>query len=194
MSSSNVINTIEDELKKLLEGRGDIGDEEKKILWGKDPPTIEFEPPKEKTGNIIYIFLYQIIENVHLKNEELQRIDTFHLQHPPLSLDLFYMVTPYGKDKNILLGRIMQIFHDHPLLILENSNGTEEEVKILFHPISLDDLTKIWSTFKDEPYQMSVSYMVTPVRIDSTVQVDVTPVMAKRMEYSYIQSKKEERA
>lgn len=192
MSNFNVILTIENELKKLL--GEDMSEEDKRLYWGIDPPTIEFKHPEKKSGDIIYIFLYQINENVHLKNEELQRIDKLHLQPPSLNLDLFYLVTPYGNNKNVLLGRLMQIFHDNPVLLLIDNSGMEEEVKILFQQISLDDLTKIWGTFKDEPFHMSVSYMVTPVRIDSKVPVEVVPVIAKGMEYSQLQFKKEERA
>ncbi len=192
MSNFNVIQTIENELKKLL--GEDMSDEDKKLLWCIDPPAIEFKHPEKKSGDIIYIFLYQVNENVHLKNEELQRIDNLHLQLPSLSLDLFYLVTPYGNNKNVLLGRLMQIFHDNPLLLLNDSMGIEEEVKILIQQISLDDHIKIWSTFKDEPYHLSVSYMVTPVRIDSNIPEEVYPVIAKGMEYSQLQLKKEERA
>lgn len=194
MSTSSAIKIVEYELKKLL---GAIKKEEYKEyrekLWaGISPiPDFEFKPPHKSNTNRVYIFLYQILENVHLKNEEPQRINYLQLQPPSLNLDLYYLIVLYGDNKNEILGRIMQIFHDHARLILTNGNGVEEEVRILLNPLSLDDLTKIWGTFKDEFFTLSVSYMVTPVRIESAVPMDITPVMAKRMEY-YIKKRNDD--
>lgn len=188
---------------------GDIGETLKKLLeddpWtGISPtPEITFKSPKEirddgGSTNKVSIFLYQILENPYLKNEEPERIDDTHLQSPPQFLDLLYLVTPYSDDKTqekIIMGKVMQIFFDNAVLTgtaLQGAlSGTDEEIKLFFNPISLDDLTKIWSAFQEVAYRLSISYMVTPIRIDSTRQTGMRRVVSKEMNHSYMVSKGE---
>lgn len=187
---------------------GDIGETLKKILeddpWtGISPmPEITFKSPKEVkddggSTNKVSIFLYQILENHYLKNEEPQRISDTELKPPPLSMDLLYLVTPYSDDKTqekYILGKVMQIFHDNAILtgtILQGAlSGTDEEIKLLFNPISLDDLTKIWSAFQDVAYRLSVAYMVTPIRIDSSREMGMQRVVSKEINHSYMVPKR----
>ncbi len=198
MSDFTVIGDIGETLKKLLDDPD---------LWtGITPvPEITFKSPKEikddgGSTNKVSLFLYQILENHYLKNEEPQRISDTELKLPPLSLDLLYLVTPYSDDKTqekIILGKVMQIFHDNAVLtgtVLQGSlSGTDEEIKLLFNPISLDDLTKIWSAFKDVAYRLSVSYLVTPIRIDSTREIGMQRVVSKEMGYYYAMQKGEKK-
>jgi hypothetical protein len=189
---------------------GDIGETLKKLLeddpWtGISPrPEITFKSPKEITDdggstNKVSLFLYQIHENPYLKNEEPLRVDNSHLHIPPLILDLLYLVTPYSDDKTqekYILGKVMQIFYDNAVLtgtVLQGSlSGTDEEIKLLFNPIVLDDLTKIWSAFHQEvSYRLSVSYMVTPIKIDSTREFGMQRVVLKEMSHSYMAPKSE---
>lgn len=187
---------------------GDIGETLKKILeddpWtGISPmPEITFKSPKEVkddggSTNKVSIFLYQILENHYLKNEEPQRISDTELKPPPLSMDLLYLVTPYSNDKTqekYILGKVMQIFHDNAILtgtILQGAlSGTDEEIKLLFNPISLDDLTKIWSAFQDVAYRLSVAYMVTPIRIDSSREMGMQRVVSKKMDHAYMEPRR----
>ena len=181
---------------------GDIGETLKKLLeddpWtGISPkPEITFKSPKEikddgGSTNKISLFLYQIHENPHLRNEEPLRVNDSHLQTPPEVLDLLYLVTPYSDDKTqekYILGKVMQIFYDHAVLsgtaLQGGLAGLDEEIKLLFNPISLDDLTKIWSAFQDVAYRLSVSYLVTPVKIDSTSQIGMQRVLSKQMNHA----------
>jgi hypothetical protein len=181
---------------------GDIGETLKKLLdddpWtGISPkPEITFKSPKEikddgGSANKVSLFLYQIVENPHLKNEEPLRVDDSRLQTAPLALDLLYLVTPYSDDKTqekYILGKVIQIFYDNGILsgtILQGSlSGSDEEIRLVSHAISLDDLTKIWSAFQDVAYRLSVAYMVTPVRIDSTRELGVQRVVSKEMNHA----------
>jgi len=187
---------------------GDVGETLKKLLeddpWtGISPkPEITFKSPKEikddgGSPNKVSLFLYQILENPHLRNEEPQRIDDAHLRFPPIVLDLFYLVTPYSDDKTqekFILGKVMQIFHDNMILsgsILQGSlSGTDEELRLISHPISLDDLTKIWSAFQEVAYRLSVSYLVTPVKIDSILQSGIQRVLSKEMNHAYMERRR----
>ncbi len=190
---------------------GDIGETLKQLLeddpWtGISPkPEITFKSPKEikddgGSPNKVSLFLYQILENPYLKNEEPQRIDDTRLQSPPMSLDLLYLVTPYSDDKTqekFILGKVMQIFFDNAILtgtVLQGSlSGTDEEIKLLFNPISLDDLTKIWSAFQEVAYRLSISYLVTPVKIDSKREMGMQRVVSKEIGYYYAMQKGEKK-
>ena len=189
-------------------GIGDIGETLKKLLkddpWtGISPkPEVTFKSPKEikddgGTANTVSLFLYQILENPHMKNEEGIRVNDAQLQIPPLVLDLFYLVTPYSEDKTqekYILGKVMQIFYDHAILagtVLQGSlAGADEELRLVAHPLSLDDLTKIWSAFQEVAYRLSVAYLVTPVRIDSARLTGMQRVVAKELPQAFMEGKK----
>lgn len=187
---------------------GDVGETLKKLLeddpWtGISPkPDITFKSPKEikdegGSTNKVSIFLYQILENPYLKNEEPMRVGDTQLKTPPLVLDLLYLVTPYSEDKTqekYILGKVMQIFYDNAILtgsVLQGTlSGTDEEIKLLFNPISLDDLTKIWGAFQEVGYRLSVSYMVTPIKIDSTREMGMQRVVSKEMNQAYMEPRR----
>lgn len=185
---------------------GDIGETLKKLLeddpWtGIAPkPEVTFKSPKEikddgGSTNKVSLFLYQIHENPHLRNEEPLRVSDSQLRTPPQVLDLLYLVTPYSDDKTqekYILGKVMQIFYDNATLsgtaLQGVLAGSDEEIKLLLNAISLDDLTKIWSAFQDVAYRLSVAYLVTPVRIDSTRELDLQRVVSKQMNHSFMAS------
>ncbi len=186
MSDANILRNVGNTLKSLLEDA---------VLWGEgnEKPNIVFDSPKklQNSKNTISLFLYQIMENPHLRNEEPRRgQDTTQLIFPPLSLDLLYLVVPYGSDdvgELTILGKVMQRFFDNPILpsdqIQKGIKEEDGEIKLLLNPISLDDQTKIWSAFQDVGYRSSVSYMVTPVRIDSARELSVHRVGSKESNY-----------
>ncbi len=188
MSDFTVIGDVGETLKKLLEDDPWIGISPR--------PEITFKSPKEVkddsgSSNKVSLYLYHIQENSYLKNTEPVKTNDSLIKIPPLSLDLYYLITPYSDDKTqekYILGKVMQIFHDNAILtgtVLQGSlSGTDNELKIIFSPVSLDDLTKIWSAFQDVAYRLSVTYMVTPVRIDSTVTEAVSRVISKDTTYS----------
>ncbi len=191
---------------------GDIGETLQGLLeddpWeGIDPtqkPEITFKSPKEikdepgNTDNLVSIFLYHIQVNPYQRNEEPIRIDANNVQLPPLSVDLFYIVTPYSEDKTdekYILGKVMQIFNDNSKLygsiLRGNLEGTDEEFKLLFSTVSLDNLARVWDAFQEAAYRLSVGYMVPAVRIDSTRELGISRVVSKQLEGSYKVPKRE---
>lgn len=187
MSDFTVIGDISKTLQKLLQNDP----------WTDIFPTPEiiFKSPKEiddkpdgGNDNKISLFLYQILENPHLKNHEPLRNDDSHLQMPPFICDLLYLITAYGKDEvheKYIMGKVMQIFHDHTILsgsVLQGTlSETDEKIRLVFNPISLDDLTKIWNTFHDVGYRPSLSYLVTPIQIDSVRKASIQRVISKEI-------------
>lgn len=141
------------------------------------------------------LFLYSVMENPHLKNQEMRTLSPTQLAYPPLTLDLYYLLTAHASTQDTdgtlqeheILGRAMRIFSDNGILsgtTLQGSlTGTDEDLRIVLNPMSLDDVNKIWTTFQEVPYRLSVSYLVTPVRIDSTRSISAQRVVSKEMNY-----------
>jgi hypothetical protein len=106
--------------------------------------------------------------------------------NPPLPLNLFYLVTAYGEANDAtkpsgheLLGAAMSILHDHPILGADEIRTATlgplpasdldrqiERVRLTYHPISLDELSKLWTGFAS-PYRLSAAYEAAVVLIES---------------------------
>lgn len=200
---SNSISDIEETLIELL--RADMSEINIK------PEEIQLLSPSDAAGKDVRLalYLYSIIETPSLKNEPMQIVDIKknEMQRPPLTLDLYFMLTCYPKlgendfDKRShedrqVLGRAMRVFYDHGILkgsVLKGGLAdTIEEVRISLNPINLEDLTRIWSVFPDTPYRTSVSYLVTPTRVQSLRKSSTQRVVSREAGYSgMINSKKE---
>ncbi|WP_298685462.1 DUF4255 domain-containing protein [uncultured Methanomethylovorans sp.] len=151
------------------------------------------------------LFLYQILENAHLKNQEMQVPDPAKVMFPPQILELYYMLTSHvssgeqdktekALEEHRVLGRALQVLHDNSILsgsLLKGSLDRSDELHIALTSPTLDDLTKIWTTFAGRPFRPSVCYVVTPVRIDSTRTMSVQRVITKEMDYMQMVKKKE---
>lgn len=147
------------------------------------------------------LFLYQVVENAYLKNQEMQALNSDTLAYPPLTLDLYYLLTTYGSaqisdrtdralEAHKILGRAMRMLYDNAILrgsLLRGSlAGTNEELRLTLHPLSLEDTNRLWSSFPDEPYRLSVCYVVTPVKIDTTRRMEVRRTIERDIGYYQI--------
>ena len=111
------------------------------------PNAVTLQSPKvlEEDVNLnrVSLFLYQIIENAYLKNQPMERINGGQLKYPPLSLNLYYLLTPYagetsdirGWDIHTILGRAMQVFYDNALLEGPALSDILEEIEIRLEDI-----------------------------------------------------------
>jgi Pvc16 N-terminal domain len=165
-----------------------------------NPDTIVLLSPADvEDQNIrLTLFLYSVMENAFLRNQHMRDVDASHQQYPPLSLDLYYLLTSYASaqiqdrtertlEEHRLLGRAMQVLYDHAIVrgsALQGSlAGTSDELRLVLNPLSLEDLNRIWSVFPNRSYRPSISYMVTPVTIDSTRTTETRRVIARHLEY-----------
>jgi hypothetical protein len=143
------------------------------------------------SGNRLSLWLYQIAENEFTKNAPMVRstsVDargqTVHRSAaPPLSLDLFYLLTPFGLSAEadlLILGQCMQAVYDSSRLTLVTAttgpNRVLEDVGITWCRRSLEELSRIWEALQ-EPYRLSVCYQVRVTHIDSQVLADLQPVV-----------------
>lgn len=154
----------------------------------------------------VNLFLYRATENGALKNQMIPgQGHPSEYGHPPLSLVLHYMLTAYGAtDDNglvnetrahFLLGGAMRVLHDYtvitdglmtvnspPTQILDsNLRGEFEHIKICLDPISLEDLSKVWTALT-RPYRLSAAYTVSVVQIESRrLKTLAAPVLTRRI-------------
>lgn len=143
------------------------------------------------------LFLFQVHENAHMKNQEMQIVDPTRLKYPPLNLDLYYMLTSYPssgiqdktertKEEHSILGRAMQVIYDNSILngsVLRGSLAeNNEELHISLFPLSMDDMTKIWTTFQEKTFKPSICYIVSPAKIESTREKVTHRVVERKLE------------
>lgn len=158
------------------------------------PDSITLVSPGEIEGkdNVrLSLFLYQVSENSELKNQEMENMGASRQKAPPLALDLNYMLTSYPspgiqdrtertQEEHSILGRAMQVLHGNPILtgsVLKGSlSAYDNELHVMVTSMSLDDMSKIWSTFKEKSFRPSVCYLVTSVKIESTLEKSITRV------------------
>ncbi len=134
------------------------------------------------------LFLYEVRENTYLKNQELET--STGRKRPPLPLDLYYMLTTYAPsqmvdrteatlEEYLILGRAMQVFAENAILtdphLRGSLMGSGERFRILFNPIPIDEMARIWNAFHTRPFKLSVCYLVTPAVIEVGKEESIPP-------------------
>ena len=85
--------------------------------------------------------------------------------------------------------QIMRAFYDSPILsgshiMREELDKTGNlELKISFNQMSLEEINHLRSQFSGKPYRLSLSYLVSPVRIPSSIEEEEQLVQVKDAEY-----------
>lgn len=163
---------------------------------GKDVPGAEVRSGRpDSAGNAtpptrVNLYLYQVAPNAALRNSDLpaRSPDGQLLDRPQLALDLHYLLSFYGAEETLepqrLLGSAVRTLNARPVLTrqmirdalsdaalsyLAGSNLADQVELIRFTPLplTLDELSKLWSVFFQTPYALSVAYQGTVVLIES---------------------------
>src|SRR5947209_10728758 len=113
MSDYVVIGDVSETLLKVLRDRlsGLVASDHITLA---SPAEVELD-----TSPWLTLFLYQVLENHHMKNEPMERVDSSRLRQPPLVVDLLYLVVPYAQSReneHQILGRVLQVFASEPVL------------------------------------------------------------------------------
>jgi hypothetical protein len=183
MSTTTAIGDVTRSLADLLaneqEPRGSFG------VSLKSPADEEID----ENNPTVNLYLFRIEENPFAKNRAWQPVGDDVLHKTPLSLNLFYVVTPYAKqqeDGHRVLGQAMRIFYDHaildPVLLGEPLQHTADALKLDLCPFNLEDLTRVWNAF-NKPYRLSVCYQARIVFIDSAVDTKAVRVTEKENQH-----------
>ena len=141
------------------------------------------------TNNQLNLFLYMVVRNAAFVAADMPRqVLPGEIGFPPLPLNLYYLITAFGRDDDTaqpfgheLLGKAMSIIHDHAVLssaditaatqvLLPGSDLAQqlERLRITFHPLSIDELAKLWTGFSMQ-YRLSAAYEVSVTLISSTL-------------------------
>ena len=85
----------------------------------------------------------------------------------PWRLRLHCLVTAFGsKEDQVsggenelrLLGEVLRIFHEKPILDLVEVDGEQVRTQVVFQPLSTDEINHLWSTQGDVGYRPSLAY------------------------------------
>jgi hypothetical protein len=159
-------------------------------ITAQPPDTIINENPPQDGLNI---FLYHIEPNTGYRNADLPiRNSAGNLvNRPRLGINLHYMLTALAANDDDLraheiLASAIRILHETPVLTREmvlsalatppNTNpelsGSDlayqiELVKITPYGLTLEEISKVWASFFQINYRVSVTYVATVVLLDS---------------------------
>ncbi len=177
MSVSTAIGLVSASLRNLLVGEMHLSPAIPVTILAPD------EPGGDQRVNL---FLYKIEENAFLKNEDWKPKpgNSNQLVPPPLSLNLYYLMTPYARNDpqtgNVtaheILGEAMRVFYENPVIPqdhLETDLKTaREQFRIVYNALDPEELSRLWTTFA-QPFRLSVRYQI------STVQLDMLPAQER---------------
>lgn len=175
MSASSAIGSVSASIRNLLDGEMDL----------QPPVRVTILSPDESRGGPrrLNIYLYKVHENPFLRNQDWQ-VDpnnSSQLIPPPLSLNLYYLITPFAGSDNdvvvgnsqthIILGEAMRVLYEHPIIpegyLDGDLDAAREQIKITQNTLDMEELSQVWSTFST-PFHLSVLYEVSVVQLDQS--------------------------
>ncbi|MBZ5523729.1 MAG: DUF4255 domain-containing protein [Acidobacteriia bacterium] len=132
---------------------------------------------------LIHLYLYRVEQNPFFTNSDEIMTSPTVLSGPPVGLNLFYLITPYGPnqlDIQVTLGEVIKVFNDSPAIPPANYDpsltNVIEELKVIPHMLTLDQMTELARVFGQRHYRLSVTYEVCVVLVDSAVTRTVSRV------------------
>ena len=151
------------------------------------------------------LWLYQVLPNEHLRNQPFIRrtasgppaVDDLQF-YPPLSLNLFYLLTPSIQDAGgasdqladqRVLGRAMQVLHDQSQLYMPNRQAPEaaHELHLSLAPRTVDEIAQVWEAMQ-QPYRLSVCYEVRAVQVDSERRLAGGRIVERRTDFAEVEA------
>jgi hypothetical protein len=137
----------------------------------------------------VSLWMYRVLRDADRLNQPNTRLNPSQSRFPSLPLRLHYLVTPFVRAgqtnsaelEQLVLGKVMQTFHDHPRFrgadLEGDLAGSTQEFQVSLESLLLEDIARVWNAL-NQPYQLSVSYEVAILNIDSEVIEPVAPVQS----------------
>ncbi|MGJ4951504.1 DUF4255 domain-containing protein [Bradyrhizobium sp. HKCCYLS20291] len=174
LGDTNIIGDVTQTLKDLLTGLDVTLDSPATLPTGGEA---DFKK--------LNLFLYQVLENPHAKNQAWSSPSATTQEYPPLAVNLYYLLTPYAKDTisaHQVLSHAMSLLHDNSIVDGERLSGAlptaVEQLVLLLCPTTLEELTRIWNALQS-PYRLSVCYEVRIAMLRSSISQRVNRVSQK---------------
>ncbi len=189
MSNFLSIATVSATLRRLLHEAVQLD------VSGSKATTVRPDAPSGQLPNPgVNLFMYQVTPNTAWTNADLPTRNPRGslIQRPVMALDLHYLLTFYGSDAELepqrVLGSTVRTLHARPIITpdmiratldaaelddpghyLLDSNLADdvERVKFTPLPLSLEELSKLWSVLFQTPYSLSLAYVGTVVLLES---------------------------
>lgn len=162
-------------------------------------------PPASLPSVGANVFLYQTAPNGAWRNEDLptRTSSGAPASRPRTAVDLHYLLTFYGDEAKFepqsALGSAVRALHARPVLtppqiedamtafgVLAQSDlaADVERVKLTPLPLTLEELSKLWSVFFQTRYRLSAAYRASVVLIDATDPGGSAPPVLRRNLYA----------
>lgn len=211
MSNYLAAATVTAALKQLIQ-------EAVSTIPGLDTYVVPGKPEhKESDANpIIHLYLYMIRPNPGLTNRDLptRNSDGDLVQRPQTVLDLYYMISFHGQEKEMapqrLMGKTICALLACPILTREmirnviqseqylagsNLDQQVESVKFIPFYLSNEDFSRLWSVFMQVPHRLFLTYQASVVIFEPQLPVkEVPPVLHKpQPDFSLEQTPEEKR-
>ncbi|MCZ6680951.1 MAG: DUF4255 domain-containing protein [Candidatus Poribacteria bacterium] len=127
----------------------------------------------------VSLFLYRVIPNgTHRIPSGRIGPDGRHMQ-TQLPLDLHFLLTAWGQDASLqhtITGWMIRTIEDTPILpagllnaVAPNVFQPDDTVEVILAELTNEDMFRIWETFAENLYQLSVPYIARNIRIESTL-------------------------
>jgi hypothetical protein len=165
------------------------------------PTTLTNGFPNGETTVYAGLYLYQVTPNTAWRNDftPVRRSDGSSVRGTRTAFDLYYLATFYGdeskQEPQRILGCVVRKVASEPILTtdmiknaktgaLVNSNLDAEVERIKFSqlPLSLEELSKLWSVFFQTTYSLSIAFQASVVFIDGTESGGPSlPVLARNV-------------
>jgi hypothetical protein len=139
--------------------------------------------------NSLNILLYSVTSSPSVGSIDLMIKDPAGdvVNNPSLLLELHYLITATAADNNDLISQqilasAMKLLNEYPILtkeIIQEAVSTQEilktsdlkdqveRVKLSIEPVSIDEITKVWSRFPNANFRTSVTYVASAVILES---------------------------
>ena len=128
----------------------------------------------------VNLFLYRVAPNPHLYNRDFQPKPGAPnvLLHPPLALNLFYLLTPFAQldpetgdaNAHAVMSEAMRVLHENPIVPQAALEAplTEGQIKITLHTADIEELSKVWTALEKD------------LRPSAMYEVSFVDILAKR--------------
>lgn len=165
----------------------DVTDSLVQLLAGLDVTLDSPADLKNATGSFekLNLYLYQVVEHPYTKNQPAFPLNDGTLQYPPLTLRMYYLLTPYASDPlsaHKVLGHAMRTFYDNAIMtdtrLPESLRLVADKLSLVLVSAKLEDLTRIWNALQ-VPYRLSVCYEVRVVPIESALTAGVQRAVSR---------------
>lgn len=157
--------------------------------------------PASATERKVHVYLYQVAPNAALRNADTSTRDAAGriTRRPQAALDLSYLVSFFGDadalEPERMLGAAVRDLHARPVLTsqliadvvaarpaLSGSDlaAAVERVTLMPLPMTLDEMSKLWSVMTQTPHVPSVAYRAAVVLLEAEVTPSVPAPVLRR--------------